>query len=182
MYHEVLRHFQDFRRLRVLVIKRRQAATMLGVASPWFLVRYAILRFRYANLRILDLRDYGERSRVCCARQLATGGTVCRQSSWPNPVRPILVYLTHPDYDRVRSLLEILRPTRPDVAIYYANRLGAQDAAQLGKLVGETRPNHTSVVFEAKAAAVSVLQHSRPSRKAGPTPLASRARQLRALD
>ena len=76
------------------------------------------------------------------------------------PVEPILIYLTHPDYDHVRSLLEILKPTSPDVVIYYAKRPAPQEAAQLGKVVGETRPNHTSVVFEAKAAA-SVLQHSK---------------------
>lgn len=94
------------------------------------------------------------------------------------PVQPILVYLTHPDYHHVRSLLEVLRPASPDVVIYYANRLAPKDAAQLGKLVGETRPNHTSVVFEAKAAAASVLQHSRSS-KGGTASSANRTRQLR---
>jgi DNA-binding transcriptional regulator YiaG len=90
------------------------------------------------------------------------------------------VYLTHPDYDHVRALLEVLKATGPDVVIYYANRLAPQDAAQLGKLVGETRPHHTSVVFEAKAAAASVLQHSRSSRaKNGSAPSARRTRQLR---
>ena len=68
------------------------------------------------------------------------------------PVQPILVYLTHPDYDHLRSFLQFLKPASPDVVIYYANRLAPQDAAQLGKLVGETRPSHTSVVFEAKTA------------------------------
>jgi len=80
------------------------------------------------------------------------------------PVQPVLVYLTHPDYDHVRKLLENLEPASPDVVIYYARRPAPQDAAQLGKLIGETRPNHTSVVFEAKAAAASVLKHSRSSR------------------
>lgn len=98
------------------------------------------------------------------------------------PVHLVLVYLTHPDYDHVRSLLEILRPTSPDVVIYYARRLAPQDAAQLGKLIGETRPNHTSIVFDAKAAAASVLQQSRSSpKKAGNTSSPSRARQLREL-
>src|SRR5512140_1917532 len=77
------------------------------------------------------------------------------------PLQPILVYLTHPDYDHLRSLLRMLKPASPDVVIYYATRLASEEAAQLGKLVGETRPNHTSVVFEAKAAAASVLRHSR---------------------
>ena len=71
------------------------------------------------------------------------------------------MFLTNTDYHRLRSLLRTLKPASPDVVIYYANRLAPEDAAQLGKLVGETRPNHTSVVFEAKAAAASVLRHSR---------------------
>jgi DNA-binding transcriptional regulator YiaG len=79
------------------------------------------------------------------------------------PVRPILVYITHPDYDHLRSFLQVLKPASPDVVIYYANRVAPQDAAELGKLVGETRPSHTSVVFEAKAAASSVLQHAQSS-------------------
>jgi DNA-binding transcriptional regulator YiaG len=94
------------------------------------------------------------------------------------PVEPILVYLTHPDYDHVRSLLEILKPTSPDVVIYYAKRPAPQEAAQLGKLVGEMRPSHTSVVFEAKAAAASVLQHSKMVRRK-PAPAPNRTRQLR---
>lgn len=96
------------------------------------------------------------------------------------PVQPILVYLTNPDYHRLRSLLRILKPASPDVVIYYATRLAPQDAAQLGKLVGETRPNHTTVVFEAKAAAASVLGHSRSSgQRNGAASSVSRTRQLR---
>jgi len=96
------------------------------------------------------------------------------------PVQPVLVYLTRPDYDHLRSFLQFLKPASPDVVIYYANRLAPQDAAQLGKLVGETRPSHTSVVFEAKTAALSVLQHSRSSaRKNGTGASGTPARQLR---
>jgi transcriptional regulator with XRE-family HTH domain len=96
------------------------------------------------------------------------------------PVQPILVYLTHPDYDHLRSLLRILKPASPDVVIYYATRAAPEDAAQLGKLVGETRPNHTSVVFGAKAAAASMLGHSRSSgRRNGIVSLATRTRHLR---
>ena len=96
------------------------------------------------------------------------------------PVQPILVYLTHPDYDHLSSLLRVLKPASPNVVIYYATRVAPQDAAQLGKLVGEIRPSHTSVVFEAKAAAVSVLQHSQSSdHKNGIAPSTSRNRQLR---
>ena len=68
------------------------------------------------------------------------------------PAQPILVYLTQPEYDHVRSLLQVLKPGSPDVVIYYASRPAPEQAAQLGKLVGETRPEHTTVVFEAKAA------------------------------
>jgi DNA-binding transcriptional regulator YiaG len=96
------------------------------------------------------------------------------------PVQPILVYLTQPDYDDLRSLLRFLKPASPDVVIYYANRLAPQDAAQLGRLVGETRPNHTSLVFEAKAAASSLLQHSRSSgRENGTASSDTQTRQLR---
>src|SRR5579864_3985246 len=96
------------------------------------------------------------------------------------PVRPLLVFLTNTNYHRLRSLLRTLKPASPDVVIYYANRLAPEEAAQLGKLVGETRPNHTSVIFEAKAAAASVLGHSRSSSPGnGKVSSANRARRLR---
>src|SRR5260221_805770 len=79
------------------------------------------------------------------------------------PVEPLLVFLTNTDYHRLRSLLRTLKPASPDVVIYYANRLAPERAAELGNLVGETRPNHTSVVFETKAAAASILGHSSSS-------------------
>src|SRR6202035_1179303 len=95
------------------------------------------------------------------------------------PVEPLLVFLTNTDYHRLRSLLRTLKPASPDVVIYYANRLTPEEAAQLGKLVGETRPNHTSVVFEAKTAAASMLQHSRSSaQENGTSSSVARARQL----
>jgi len=97
-----------------------------------------------------------------------------------SPVDPILVYLTHPDYDHLRSLLQILKPASPDVVIYYATRLAPEDAVRLGKLVGEMRPNHTSVVFESKAAAASVLEHARSSGRGNGSPSsANRTRRLR---
>ena len=96
------------------------------------------------------------------------------------PAKPILVYITHPDYDHLRSFLQFLKPASPDVVIYYANRVAPQDAVELGKLVGETRPSHTSVVFEAKAAASSVLKHARSSGRKQTTAAAeNRARELR---
>src|SRR5262245_22301681 len=99
------------------------------------------------------------------------------------PVQPILVYLTDSDYDRLRSLLAVLKPGSPDVVIYHAARPAPEEAAQLGRLVGETRPKHTSVVFKAKAAAASVLGHSqsgrsRPRKRHG-IPSPNRARWLR---
>jgi DNA-binding transcriptional regulator YiaG len=96
------------------------------------------------------------------------------------PVQPILVYLTNPDYHRLRSLLRVLKPASPNVVIYYASRLAPQEAVQLGRLVGETRPDHTTVVFRAKDAAASVLQHSRSSgHKNGRIASAGRTRELR---
>jgi DNA-binding transcriptional regulator YiaG len=96
------------------------------------------------------------------------------------PGQPILVYLTHPDYRRVRSLLEFLKPGTPDVVIYYATRLAPEEAAELGKLVGEMRPKHTTVVFEAKAAAASVLKHAQsPGPRRHPLARGQRIRRLR---
>lgn len=83
-------------------------------------------------------------------------------------VHPILVYLTHPDYDHLRSVLETLKPGSPDVVIYYASPLAPAEAAQLGRLVGELRPKHTSVVFEAKAAAASLLEPTTASKRLKP--------------
>lgn len=82
------------------------------------------------------------------------------------PVGTILVYLTDPNYQNVRSLLTGLKPGSPNVVIYYASRPALDDAVQLGKLVGELRPRHTSVFFEAKAAVASALSHSPVSKPA----------------
>jgi DNA-binding transcriptional regulator YiaG len=97
------------------------------------------------------------------------------------PIQPVLVYLTRPDYDHLRSLLEFLKPKGgPDVVIYYANRVAPTDAAQLGQLVGETRPTRTSVVFEAKAAADCIMQSSKLSaRENGGAASGARTRELR---
>ena len=90
------------------------------------------------------------------------------------------MFLTNTDYHGLRSLLRTLKPAIPDVVIYYANRLAPEGAAQLGKLIGETRPSHTSVVFDAKTAAASMLRHSRSSGQGnGSGSSASRTRQLR---
>jgi len=96
------------------------------------------------------------------------------------PEQPILVYLTHSGYDHLRALLRILKPARPDVVIFCATRTAPEEALRLGKLVGEVRPHHTTVEFEANAAAASVLAHSRASsRKRIPTASSTRTRVLR---
>jgi DNA-binding transcriptional regulator YiaG len=96
------------------------------------------------------------------------------------PMQPGLVYLTHPDYDHLRSFLKFLKPTGVHVVIYYANRVAPADASRLGKLVGETRPSHTGVVFEAEAAAQSVLQYSKfAARKSVARASVARTRRLR---
>jgi DNA-binding transcriptional regulator YiaG len=63
--------------------------------------------------------------------------------------------------------------------IYYANRLAPADAAQLGKVVGETRPTNTSVVFEAKTAARSVLQFSKSAARKSAAASGTRISQWR---
>jgi len=95
------------------------------------------------------------------------------------PAKPVLVYLTHPDFDHVKALLQILKPNAPDVVIYYATKPTPDEAAQLGRLVGELRPQHTTVSFEAKAAAASILRA--PHHGSGTTPrkTQNRVRMLR---
>src|SRR5260370_11629881 len=73
------------------------------------------------------------------------------------PLANVLVYRTHPDYDHVRELLQVLKPNAPNVVIYYSTRPALEEAAELGRLVGEVRPRHTALVFEEKQAVASVL-------------------------
>jgi transcriptional regulator with XRE-family HTH domain len=65
----------------------------------------------------------------------------------------LLVYMTHPDYDHVRGVLEVLRPDKRRVVIYCATRPSADEAIELGRIIGELRPHHTTVSFEPKAVA-----------------------------
>jgi transcriptional regulator with XRE-family HTH domain len=95
------------------------------------------------------------------------------------PAKPVLVYLTHPDFDHVKGLLEALKPKALHVVIYYASKLTPDEAAQLGRLVGEVRPRHTSVVFGAKAAAASILRLPHAGSGAAPGNSESRVRLLR---
>jgi DNA-binding transcriptional regulator YiaG len=95
------------------------------------------------------------------------------------PVEPVLVYLTHPDFDHVKGLLEILKPNALDVVIYYATKPTPDEAAQLGRLVGEVRPQHTSVFFEAKAAAASILRLPHHGSRTAPGKSENRVRLLR---
>lgn len=53
--------------------------------------------------------------------------------------------------------MQLLKPNAPDVVIYYATRPAPEEAAELGRLVGELRPRHTAVVFEAKVAIASLF-------------------------
>jgi len=64
------------------------------------------------------------------------------------PVQPLLVFLTNTDYHRLRSLLRTLKPDSPDVVIYYPNRLAPEEAAQLGKLVGDPNETQTSTCIQ----------------------------------
>jgi hypothetical protein len=48
------------------------------------------------------------------------------------PIQPVLVYLTHPDYDYLRSLLEFLKPKGgPEVVIYLRIALHLQTLRSL---------------------------------------------------
>ena len=105
-------------------------------ASPQNLVRAG--QFAKSTLREAELRTFADLFRDV-------------------PIANVLVYLTHPDYDHVRGLLKALKPNAPDVVIYYAKRPAPEEAAELGRLVGELRPRHTAVFFDAKAAVASVL-------------------------
>ncbi len=76
------------------------------------------------------------------------------------PVQPVLVYLTlrlaHPDDDHVSSLLKAMEPSASNLVIYCADHAAPEQAAHLGRLIGEFRPHHTEIVFRAEAA-VSAL-------------------------
>lgn len=97
-----------------------------------------------------------------------------------SPGRPILVYLTHPDYGRLRALLKSLKSGTTDVVIYCSTRPAPEEAAELGRLVGETRPRRTTVVFGAKAAAAALLKHAGSSEaKRSPEGRGPRIRRLR---
>ncbi len=76
------------------------------------------------------------------------------------PIQPVLVYLTlrltHSD-DNVSSLLKAMEPTAGNLVIYCADHAAPEQAARLGRLIGEFRPHHTEIVFGAEAA-VSALQ------------------------
>jgi DNA-binding transcriptional regulator YiaG len=117
-------------------IKTRVMASVVVCAAPQNMVRAR--RFARNELREAELRTFEDLFRNI-------------------PLTNVLVYLTHPDYDHVRGLLQVLKPNAPYVVIYYARHAAPEEAAGLGRLVGELRPRHTAVVFEAKAAVASVL-------------------------
>jgi DNA-binding XRE family transcriptional regulator len=76
------------------------------------------------------------------------------------PVQPVLVYLTlrlaHPDDNHVSSLLKAMERSSSDLVIYCVDHAAPEQAARLGRLIGEFRPHHTEIVFHAEAA-VSAL-------------------------
>jgi DNA-binding XRE family transcriptional regulator len=76
------------------------------------------------------------------------------------PIQPVLVYLTfrlaHPDDDHVSSLLKAMEPSAANLVIYCADHAAPEQAARLGRLIGEFRPHHTEIVFRAEEA-VSAL-------------------------
>ena len=148
-------------------------------------VKYAILRIMKLEMKMASVVVCAESNNLPQAGRFADkalGGAEVRSLEdlrRKAPIAPVLIYLTHPDYGQLRSFLQLVKLARLDVVVYYANRLTATDAAQLGKVVGETRPDRTSVVFEAKAAARSVLRSALTALRNGPGASTARTRQLR---
>ena len=107
-----------------------------------------------------DLADAGQFARECLHdAEIRTFDTAEQNLS----ARCVLVYLSHPDEDHVSSLLRGLRRTTVNVVVYCAkHRPALEEAARLGRLIGEVRPLHTELVFEADAAihALQVPHHS----------------------
>jgi DNA-binding XRE family transcriptional regulator len=72
------------------------------------------------------------------------------------PSQPVLAYVTlrliHPDDDHVSSLLKAMEPSASNLVIYCADHAAPEQAARLGRLIGEFRPRHTEIVFRAEAA------------------------------
>jgi DNA-binding XRE family transcriptional regulator len=95
------------------------------------------------------------------------------------PAQPICVYLTHPNYGHVRSLLKNLKPSTPDVVIYYASDLDPAEAAQLGLLIGEMRPKHTTLAFDVQGVMSVLRAPHHDSRDQFPTRSMGHARRLR---
>jgi DNA-binding XRE family transcriptional regulator len=111
-----------------------------------------------------DLAQAGQFARDCLhAAELRTFDTFAQNLSFQS----VLVYLTHPDNEHISSLLKTLRPSVVNVVIYCAELPTPEEAALLGRLVGEVRPYHTELVFRAEAA-VSALQVS--GRQGGKSP------------
>jgi len=133
-------------------------ASIVVCAAPQSMARAG--RFARSKLREAELRTFEEFFRNV-------------------PLANVLVYLTHPDYDHVRSLLEVLKPNAPDVVIYYATHAAPEEAAALGRLVGELRPRHTAVFFEEKAAVASVLDAHHGSQNHLKAKLENRVRLIR---
>ena len=105
-----------------------------------------------------DLAQAGQFARDCLqTAELRTFDALDQDLSF----RSVLVYLAHPDNDYISSLLRTLRPSAVKVVIYCVEPPVPEQAAWLGRLVGEVRPSHTELVFRAEAA-VSALQIPSP--------------------
>jgi DNA-binding XRE family transcriptional regulator len=105
-----------------------------------------------------DLAQAGQFAKKCLTNvELRTFDDIVRDI----PLQPVLVYLTtfrltHPDDDHVSSLLKAMKPSAANLVIYCADHVAPEQAARLGRLIGEFRPHHTEIVFGAEAA-VSAL-------------------------
>ncbi len=107
-----------------------------------------------------NLAEAGQFAQKCLQHaELRTFDRVDRNAS----AHSVLVYVGHSDEDDVSSLLKELRRT-VNVVVYCAQHHTAlEEAARLGRLIGEVRPRHTELVFEATAAlhALQVPHHGR---------------------
>lgn len=111
----------------------------------------------YSNVQ--NLIEAGQFAQRCLQHaELRTFDRVDRNAS----AQSVLVYVSHSDEDHVSSLLKELR-TAVNVVVYCAHHhMALEEAARLGRLIGEVRPQHTELVFDATAAfhALQMPHHS----------------------
>jgi DNA-binding XRE family transcriptional regulator len=105
-----------------------------------------------------DLAQAGQFAEKCLTNaELRTFEDIVRDI----PIQPVLLYLTlrltPPDDDHVSSLLKAMEPSASNLVIYCADHAAPEQAARLGRLIGEFRPHHTEIVFRAEAAVSALL-------------------------